>query len=214
VRWLAALALALPFGAAAACQSDEAGSGAASGKPEAGAGGDAGAEASTPSGIFQICGLSSASGQACDLIDEYVACLEAACPSELSKCFGPGNAAGDFSGGLCAEYATCATTATDPCQNECSADTACQACLGELVGCVQSSACQVPVCPDADGGPSSDGGTGITGTCTDLEACCASLTEQAARDSCNQTLAAARARGGDSDCAVVYSSYKSARICS
>lgn len=205
----------MSFGAAQACLSDDASSGASSGNtPEAGSGGDAGAEASSGSGIFRICGLSSASGQACDLIDEYVACLEAACPSELSKCFGPGNAAGDFTGGLCAEYATCATTATDPCDNTCSAEAACQACLGELVGCVQNSACQVPVCPDSDGGTSPDGGTGITGTCADLEACCASLTDQAAKDSCNQTLAAARARAGDSDCAVVYSSYKSAGICS
>jgi len=215
-RWLRAIAFALSLGAARACQSDDtstpAGSAASAGSSDSGAGGaDSGAR---PSGIFRICGLSSASGQTCDLIDDYVACLQVACASELSACFGPGNASGDFTGGVCAAYATCATSATDPCHNDCSADAGCQACLSELVGCVQGSSCQVPVCPDSDGGTPPDAGMSISGTCADLQACCASLTDQTAKDSCNQTLAAARERAGDSDCAVVYSSYKSAGICS
>jgi hypothetical protein len=214
VRWLVAIAFVASC-AAGACQSDEAGSGApSSNTAEAGAGDGAVADAARRSGIFEICGFASASGQACDLIDAYVACLEAACPSELSTCFGPGYAAGDFSGGVCAEYATCATSAADPCQNDCSADATCQTCLGELVSCVQTSACQVPICPASDGGTTTDGGTGIAGTCADLEACCASLADPTAEASCNETLAAARTRAGDSDCAVVYSSYKSAGICS
>jgi hypothetical protein len=186
---------------------------------DAGAGNDAAGGSSGSGGrspVFRICGLTSPAGDTCPLMDAYIDCLEAQCSNELSQCFGAENRRGNFAGGSCADFASCATTAGDPCQNDCAPDATCQTCLGGLVSCIQNGECRAPLCPDEpDGGaPPGDGGTTIGGTCADLEACCATLGEGAARDACLQTLFAARARGGDADCAIVFSSYKSAGVCS
>jgi hypothetical protein len=53
----------------------------------------------------------------------------------------------------------------------------------------------------------------IEGTCADLEACCATLPDANAQNACTQTLADARAKGGDADCAVVLTTYKAAGAC-
>lgn len=177
---------------------------------------DASGSGATASSIFKMCGF--APGGVCDGINAYATCIETACGSPLTQCFGPNNARDDFTGGVCATYATCVTTAPDSCKSGCTPSSDCQTCLGSLTTCVQASACTAPLCngvsgTHADGGVLSDAGAPISGTCTDLEACCAAIADTASRDACNATLADARARAGDSDCAVVFSTYRSAGIC-
>lgn len=199
------------------------GSSGAAGLPASGPDGslESGAMGSRIPAIFRICGLTSSTTVAtCNGLDPYVACVRAHCDPPLSACFGSRYAEDDFTGGTCGDYASCSVASADPCHTTCAPDSACQTCIGGLVTCLNGSTCSVPLCTggpsSADaGGPvgSSDGGTAISGTCADLAACCAAMTDTSFRDSCNQTLSDARARGGDAVCAVVYSTYRSAGAC-
>lgn len=183
--------------------------------PSDGAAPDASVPGQGISSIFKICGLSP--GGVCDGINAYAACVQSACGSALTQCFGPGNARDEFTGGACATYADCVTSAADSCHSSCAPSGDCQSCLGGLTACLQGSPCTAPRCNGPtggqDGGAPRDGGVPIGGTCDDLDACCAAISDTPSRDACNATLADARARGGDADCAVVFSTYKSAGIC-
>jgi hypothetical protein len=182
--------------------------------PDAGTAPDASSPGGGLSLIFTICG---ATGNVCDGINAYAACVQNACGSALAQCFGPNNERSDFTGGSCSDYAGCVTAAVDHCHNGCTPSADCGACLGTLSACVQGSPCTAPRCTGGsgtgDGGSPRDGGTQISGTCADLEACCAAISDQTSRDACNSTLADARARAGDADCAIVFSTYRSAGIC-
>lgn len=188
------------------------------GTPDSGSGGTG----STPagSGVLRICGLTPTSGQTCTGVDAYVSCLQTACNDGLSQCFGPNYATSEYTGSVCADYAACATTS--PTCGSCVPSSGCQTCLTSLVSCIQGSTCTAPFCtggtgiggtPSADGGGSSDGGTVIQGTCADLQACCDTIQDPSGQSACLQTLADAKARAGDPDCAVVLSTYRAARIC-
>lgn len=173
------------------------------------------------SGVLRICGLTRASGETCAGVDAYVQCLETVCNDALSRCFGTSYAQSDYTGSVCADYAQCAT-ASSSCNGSCTPSSPCQTCLTTLVGCIQASACTAPYCtggtgtggaPPVDAGGSPDGGVVIQGTCADLQACCASIQDPSGQSACVQTLADARARAGDPDCAVVLSTYRAAGIC-
>lgn len=195
---------------------------------DAGTGGAASADASatppavTPagSGVIIACGVTQGSGRTCTGVDDFVTCVRSRCGTELTRCFGADDAAAQFAGSVCAEYATCATFAPDPCGAACTKSLACDACLTTAAACIQGSGCPVPFCtggeitPEPEPEPGDGGGAGvpIAGTCGELEACCASL-EGSGRSACTRTLADARARGGDADCAVVLTTYRVAGVC-
>lgn len=203
-------------------------SGGATGSPNVdGGGGAASRDASAPDGsapvpsIFRLCGLTSTTGTTCAGLGAYVACAENRCGPRLVECFGPSYASDDFTGGTCSDFASCSVGAADPCHANCTPSSACQTCVAGLVTCLEGSSCSLPLCggaPPGDGGAVTppavpDGGTAISGTCADLAACCASMTDASFKDACNQALSDARARAGDADCAVVYSTYRSAGAC-
>jgi hypothetical protein len=186
------------------------------GAPATGTGGTAAATGGAPSSggssgtgglpIFLVCSVSSDPSVKCDGVDEYAACIDKACPEQMTTCFGGADAGP--TGGECAEYGACATAADDPCNNDCTPQDVCDSCLRTLVSCIQTSACTPPRCSGA-----STTNPTPTGTCADLDACCQALTDASQKSSCTTTLNQAKARSGDPDCAIVFTSFKAAGIC-
>jgi hypothetical protein len=109
-------------------------------------------------------------GVDCTGLDTYRACLGEQCAVAYQTCFGAHFTTGDFSGGVCADYAACLGQAPQICATSCSVpDADCQSCLSGLGNCVVAATCSLPICEAAgfDGGlggagGASDGG-GVTG---------------------------------------------------
>jgi len=108
-------------------------------------------------------------GVECTGLDTYRACLGDQCAVAYQTCFGAHFATGDFSGGLCADYAACLGQAPQICATSCALpDADCQSCLSGLGNCVVAATCSLPVCEAAgfDGGTGGTGGVGDGGGAT------------------------------------------------
>ncbi len=148
--------------------------------------------------------------------DAYIECAADSCQAEYRECLGEDYESGDFSGGACEEFISCATEADDPCENSCTPDQECTNCFISLGQCV-SMACaeELEECSGASspsGSPSGEIPAEFgDATCEDLEACCDSLSGTDQSD-CNDQFMQVQA-AGDLGCAAALSIYQAAQLC-
>lgn len=181
--------------------------------------GTGGAAGSTGTGGCATGGVPGAnSSPTCQALND---CETTKCSSQLAQCFGAGYANGNFAGGQCQALAACIGNCN--CNSTCvagcsgSLDATCTSCLLAANQCITSiCAAEQQACtgmsPDA-GLPSLDASFGFDaftggGTCTDLRACCATLsgTQQT---QCN-TVAGI---GIDAACGAALTSFRMAGLC-
>lgn len=119
---------------------------------------------------------------------------------------------GNFAGGACEAFMTCTADAPDPCMNDCTPDATCTECMLTLGQCV-AGACSAELQECAGGAtPAPSGSIGLgSGTCEDLEACCASLSGDE-QTSCTQQFDSLQA-GGDLACSAGLSIYQASGLC-
>lgn len=145
----------------------------------------------------------------CDMT-EYSECIQETCSAEYEACLGAGYASGNLSGGRCEEFIQCSMDSADPCNpTGCTPSDDCTACFVEIANCGISAACELPECAGG-GGPSPSGSVNLEGGCTELEACCASLSGDMAtqcEDSVTQLM------GIDLACASALSIYQASGSC-
>lgn len=165
----------------------------------------------------KLSSCSSSSGT-CTGTDAYNTCIENKCSSSYKMCFGDGYKSGQF-GGVCASYLDCVSKAPDPCKNSCALPTGdCQTCLiSKIVACTTSAGCTPPQCSftgasgSGTGSSGRSGGTAGTsaasGTCNDLNACCAKITDANLKSACEQAYSAAKS-SGDAVCSAALQSLK------
>ncbi len=176
----------------------------------------------TGGGGSNACNPGTGGGGGSEECADLSECVQRECADEYEECMGPNFASGNFSGGVCEDYAECANACQsgDDCDAGCvlecvgNISNACQSCL------IAAGECGSESCPDeyeaCEGSEPTTGTTGNTtgggdGSCEDLEACCNSL-ESDAKDSCLATLDAIQ-QGGDQACAILLASYESAGEC-
>jgi hypothetical protein len=85
----------------------------------------------------------------CNNADVRYACVEGACTTAYTKCFGAGYRSGDYTGGVCKEGLECLARSAVACQADCSPTPTCFDCVVEdLVTCAEGSGCPSADCPD------------------------------------------------------------------
>jgi hypothetical protein len=139
---------------------------------------------SAPSASNLTCPSSSQCSQS--EIQQYGTCIENACDSAYTTCFGSGYKNAMFSG-PCGTYYNCLAACScndNGCRTNCGiAPADCQLCIGNTITpCVQSSGCTEPAC----GGSTGTGGTTGTNqlTCADLMTCCAAIKDATQKSVC------------------------------
>lgn len=197
-------ALGIALGALAACSSSS------SDANNGGGGGRGGGSSTTERSKTGECKPSDCTDQE---QQDYSSCLTTQCDAEYAKCLGSDYKNGNF-GGPCKAYMECTTKC------KCG-DTACtQACgvppPSECVNCLTqagqcaNSKCPAPKCYSQQQGGGDAGSS--SGTCADLAACCASITDATKKATCEQQFAQVQA-AGDAACGAMYSQQKSAGNC-
>jgi hypothetical protein len=153
---------------------------------------------------LMLCSMQSSSTTAtCTGTDQYSACLESKCATQYKKCFGDNYQSGQ-TGGVCGTYLDCVGKAADPCHSSCTPSSECQSCEStDIAGCTASAGCALPMCTvktgaSGTGGSGKSGGSAgsgagtagaaAAGTCKDVSACCAKVTDANLKSAC-QTVA-------------------------
>lgn len=96
----------------------------------------------------------------------YVSCIETACRTEFTTCFGAGYLSGTFSG-ACGTYLQCTSKCAcgdTTCESACTMDAACTACEQSISTCFFGAACTIPACYLGGTGMGGTSGTGTGGT--------------------------------------------------
>lgn len=169
--------------------------------------------------------------------NSYNTCLENACNTQYTACYGPNYRNGVFAGSCgSSAYFQCITACGCNPSTSCilgcgtSIPAACVQCSLNLDACITDSACTRPACygggagpdggtPNFDGGlPGFDGSIpgfdgGFSGTCADLARCCGSITQTQVKALCQSQYDAARP-SGDATCGAVYTVLRGSGICS
>jgi len=155
--------------------------------------------------------------QTCTGEDAYATCLESNCDSQLKAMLGSGYASGSFSG-ACAAFMNCelacpcdATAAT--CESTCTTtnllgDSNCAAAAMAVETCSTAAGCVQGVCTATTPTSTGPGTTTGTGSCAQVQACCATMAGTAYAASCAQV-----SSGGEAACAQAYAAWVQAGLC-
>lgn len=146
---------------------------------------------------------------------EYGTCIANKCDTQYKKCLGSNYAKGDW-GGACGSWMGCIAKCScgdTACTSKCGVpDSTCASCLlTDINGCVMTSGCKQPACAGSSTPVGMMMPTMVTGTCSDLQKCCSSLSGTDKSD-CMAGYDQAKA-GGDTACGVVVSGLKAAGRC-
>jgi hypothetical protein len=166
--------------------SGSSGSGSGSSGSGSSGSGSSGNNVSAAEAVIGACTMMSAMGTSasqCKGIADFEKCAETTCG--LQECLN----------NECKDYLSCVQKASDACNSNCMASSACTNCEASKGSCLSSMCFSKLMC----------GTTAKGGSCDQLDTCCGKQTNAQLKSACTMGASAARAAGGDSLCMTLLS---------